>query len=266
MKIKLFLVSAIISLVSISHSHAAIWSTTEIHYQHGTLDVPIFSQTIAASASTDTYTLQHASGWEYGDNFFFMDYINDDVEDGFNDQDFYAELYLNFSLSKITGNKVAFGPVKDVGIMMAGNFAGDAKVKKYLPGIRLALAPPGFTFFNIDIMAYIDDSDGVARGGAPTEDNSFLVDFNWDYPFTIGNQFFNFTGHLEYAGSRDNEFGGKVSHWILAQPQLRWDVGQALFNKKNVLFTGIEYQHWQNKLGDDSTDEKAVQFLLVWRF
>ena len=29
---------------------------------------------------------------------------------------------------------------------------------------------------------------------------------------------------------------------------------------------GIEYQFWQNKLGDPDTDESTVQALLVWKF
>ena len=29
---------------------------------------------------------------------------------------------------------------------------------------------------------------------------------------------------------------------------------------------GVEYQFWMNKLGDGSTDENAVQALLVWEF
>lgn len=247
-------------------SQSAIWSSTEIHFQQGDLDVPIFSQNGATEADTTNITLQHASGWEYGDNFFFVDYLDDDFEDGFNDQDFYAEIYLNFSLSKITKKQVSFGPVKDVGLLLGGNFAGEAKVRKYLPGVRFSLDVPGFAFINLDVMAYLDDSNGVARGGAPTEDNSYLIDVNFAYPFSVGNQLFSINGHVEYAGSRENEFGGKVSHWILAQPQFRWDIGNALFDTKDRLYTGIEYQFWRNKLGDDSTDERNVLFLVVWKF
>ncbi|MCV2883723.1 nucleoside-binding protein [Aestuariibacter sp. AA17] len=264
--IRLFTIPVCIGAMFSSFSlMAANWSTTEVHYQRGTLDVPIFAQNGVTDADTTVITLQHASGWDYGDNFFFVDYIDDDEEDGFNDTDFYAEVYLNFSLSKMTGNNVGFGPVRDIGLLMGGNFSGDAKVKKYLPGVRFSMDAPGFAFLNLDVTAYFDDSDGVTRGGAPTEDNSYMFDVNWDYPFTVGSQHFSITGHAEYIGSRDNEFGGKVSHWILAQPQFRWDIGHAIFDRKDTIYAGIEYQYWRNKLGDDSTDESAVQLLLVWR-
>ncbi|HEX4853882.1 MAG TPA: hypothetical protein VFV21_06915, partial [Arenimonas sp.] len=74
---------------------------------------------------------------------------------------------------------------------------------------------------------------------------------------------FVFTGHAEYIGSRRNEFGGKVAHWVLAQPQLRWDAGKALWGRGGQFLLGIEYQFWQNKLGDPGTDERAAQLLLV---
>ena len=66
-------------------------------------------------------------------------------------------------------------------------------------------------------------------------------------------------GHLEYIGGRDNEFGGKVEPWILAQPQFRWSPNEHLS-------LGLKYQYWLNKLGDGATDENTVQALLVCKF
>jgi hypothetical protein len=157
------------------------------------------------------------------------------------------------------GKPVGGGFIKDVGIILGFNWAADANVKKYLPGVRLSLDLPGFAFANLDIMAYLDDSEGAVSGGAPSEDSSFLIDFNWARPFKIGESNFSIEGHIEYAGERDNEFGGQVESWILAQPQFRW------YPRENIAL-GIEYQFWQNKLGDPATDESAVQALFVWKF
>lgn len=252
------------ALVIFSHSLvAADWSITEIQYQNGKLNAPEFAG--GGDADTNIITFQHASGWAYGDNFFFMDHLDDDNPDGFNDQDWYGEWYSNFSLGKITRKTVGAGPVKDIGLLMGFNWAADAKVTKYLPGIRLSWALPGFAFFNSDLTAYIDDSAGIAQGGAPAESNSWMLDLNWAYPFSIGKQDFSIEGHMEYIASRDNEFGAAVSHWILAQPQIRWDMGKALFDVRGRLFAGVELQYWQNKLGDAATDEKAIQLLIVAR-
>ncbi len=63
---------------------------------------------------------------------------------------------------------------------------------------------------------------------------------------------------MEYVAGRENEFGGRVESWILAQPQLRW-------NPNDRISVGIEYQFWMNKLGDAATDESALQALFVWK-
>lgn len=246
----------LLSMIAPRLATAADWSNTELHIQFGELDIPSFAG--GGSSDHTIFTLQHASGWKYGDNFFFFDMLNSDSP-AFQDQDSYAEWYTNFSLGKIKGEKVSFGFVNDIGLIMGFNWAADAKVRKYLPGVRFSVDIPGFAFANVDVMAYIDDSEGVARGGAPKEDDSFLVDFNFKRPFKIGEENFSVEGHIEYAGERDNEFGGKVESWIFAQPQFRW------YPNDNVA-VGIEYQFWNNKLGDAATDESAVQALFVWAF
>jgi nucleoside-specific outer membrane channel protein Tsx len=245
---------------------SAQWSSTEFQFQYGELKTPSFVGSETNSSNTRIFTLQNASGWDYGDTFFFIDYLNDDNNDGFNQSDYYAEIYFNFSLGKMLSKDMKFGAIKDVGLLFGINAAGDANVVKYLPGIRLSWDLPGFAFLNTDFMAYLDSSEGVSSGGAPSEDNGFLIDVNWAYPFALGSQLFSIEGHMEYASERTNEFGQTVEHWILAQPQFRWDIGNAMMNKKDQLFVGIEYQYWQNKLGDKDTDESVAQFLVVWRF
>ncbi|MCP3962220.1 MAG: nucleoside-binding protein [bacterium] len=245
-----FLALALIGLPA----QAAIWSNTELHIQFGTLDTPTFAG--GGEKDTKIFTFQHASGWKYGDNFFFFDVIDADGS-GFNDLEIYGEWYPYFSLGKMSGKKVGGGKIKDIRVITGLNYSADANVLKYLPGIGLSMDFKGFAFFNIDITAYIDASDGVSSGGAPAEDDSFMIDLNWARPFKEGK--FSIEGHIEYIGERTNEFGGEVSEWVLAQPQFR-------FYPMENLAIGIEYQYWMNKLGDSETDESAVQALLVWKF
>ena len=245
-------------------SLASEWSVNEVHLQRGQIEALSFLG--GAKANTTIITFQHASGWEYGSNFFFIDRIDDDVDDGFNDKDWYGEWYTTLSLSKMRGEKTGFGAVKDIGLIMGFNWAADADVTKYLPGVRLSWDVPGFAFLNTDITAYIDDSDGVAEGGVPAQDDSFMIDVNWAYPFEVGEQSFSIVGHMEYIDSRKDEFGNDVESWVLAQPQFRWDLGRQVMNEKDKMFLGIEFQYWRNKLGDANTDETTAQFLFVMRF
>lgn len=255
--------------------NAANWSTNEIHLQYGELDVPF-----TASAERDTFiiTFQHASGWKYGDNFFFIDHLSSSGssdaggEDGEDGDEFYGEWYSNFSLGAITGKALKFGPVKDIGLIAGFNFAPEVDSLWYLPGVRLALDLPGFAFANLDTTAYIHEGDGFIKD----EDDGYMVDFNWGYPFKVGNLSFSFEGHMEYI-NRDGQIldifedgslivDTKLDSWILAQPQLRLDLGEQVYGTANELFVGIEYQYWKNKLGDGKTDESVVQALVVWRF
>lgn len=233
---------------------AAIWTNTELHLQYGALDVPSF----AGGGDKDTliFTFQSASGWKYGDNFFFFDVISSE-NGGFNDTDTYGEWYSYFSFRKMSGKEEMKGALKDVRFIAGFNWDPDADVTKYLPGIGLSWNAKGFAFLNTDITLYVDDSVGIAGGGgAPSEDDTFMIDVNWARP--IGKKG-SIEGHAEYIGERTNEFGGKVEAWILAQPQFRY------FVSENVAI-GIEYQYWMNKLGDGATDESTAQALLVWKF
>jgi nucleoside-specific outer membrane channel protein Tsx len=258
-----FYVNLAFFLIVNAPAQAAQWSTTELQYQYGHLVAPEFAG--GENAATNILTLQHASGWGFGDVFFFVDSLHDSHKDNINDHDLYGELYVNFSLGKLLDKPMTLGAIKDMGFLAGFNAARDAKVRKYLPGVRLSWDLPRFAFLNTDFVAYLDDSAGVENGGAPKESNSYLIDVNWAHPFTIGAQSFSIEGHIEYVGSRRNEFGATVSNAILAQPQFRWDAGKALMGIAGQLYLGIEYQYWRNKLGDKRTTESTPQFLAVWR-
>lgn len=229
---------------------------TEMHFQYGSLTNP-FAET---STGTVVLTIQHASFWRFGDNFFFIDLTEDGVGDGFNDKDAYGEWYSNFSLGKLGGRDLAFGPFADFGLFMGAAMGMDANVLQWLPGARISWNLPGFIFLNTDFMMAVDGTDGLDGGSPPEQDSRLVIDINGLLPFSLGSQSFSITGHAEYAASTTNELGDEVPASILAQPQLRWDIGG-----ENGLFVGIEYQYWRNKLGTE-VDESVVQLLGVWQF
>ncbi|AAZ28678.1 MULTISPECIES: outer membrane protein OmpK [Colwellia] len=253
---------------------AEIWGNTEVQLQAlGELE----RVGTGGTADTTIITFQHAGGWEYGDNFFFMDYsrysVNNDANFPVADSsELYGEWYSNFSLGAISGNDLSFGPVKDIGVVAGFNFAPEVDSAWVLPGVRFALDLPGFAFAQIDVTGYIHQGGGSADSPVFTvvdEDSSFMVDFAWAYPFKIGSTSWSIEGHLEYIDGRTqvNNFGTtELESWILFQPQIRLDLGEVLGQKAQRLFVGIEYQYWKNKLGEKGTDDNAAQLLAVWRF
>ena len=243
--------------VMLTGAAAPAAAQTEFQFQYGNLVNP-FS---AESTPSRILTFQQASGWSLGDSFFFIDYIDDDLGDGFNDKDFYGEWYPTLSFGKMSGRTVGGGVLRDVALIGGINFGGDADFFKYLPGVRLSWAVPGFFFLNTDFTAFIDGNTGSA---APRTSNSWMFDVNWGAGFDVGTQSFAFFGHAEYIHRVTDEFGNEVRSWILAQPQFVWDFGKAISGQANQLFLGGEYQYWPNKLGTD-TDENLLQLLIIWR-
>jgi len=263
-----------VAALTVNSVSAETWSNTEVQLQaFGELE----RVGTGGTADTTIITLQHAGGWEYGDNFFFIDHsrynVNNDanfpVEDS---SEFYGEWYSNFSIGAITGKKLAFGPVKDVGIVAGANFAPEIDSMWLLPGVRFALDLPGFAFAQVDITGYTHQGGGSASSPVFTvidEDSSFMVDFAWAYPFKIGSTSWSIEGHLEYIDGRQqiNNFGTvELESWVLFQPQIRLDLGEVLGNTPGKIFVGIEYQYWKNKLGEKGTNDNSAQFLAVWRF
>jgi nucleoside-specific outer membrane channel protein Tsx len=255
-------------------SQAAIWSSSEVHYSSGDY---LNSDNDKHDVTTSILTFQHASGHKYGDNFFFVDHSR--VKDG--NSTLYAEWYSNFSLGAISGNDMSFGMVKDVGLIAGFNFASDVDSTWFLPGVRLALDIPGFAFANLDMTAYNhvaggDKSDGVFT--VVDETSSYMLDFNWAYPFKMAGGSWSLEGHAEFIAGRDqiNKYSydpntgkatpTKLENWILIQPQLRFDLGEALGNDAGNFFVGVEYQYWKNKLGAKDKNESMVQLQTVWNF
>lgn len=236
------------------------WSLTEIHLQYGSLKNPDFQ----GGGNLDTFitTLHHVSLWGPADVFFFTDLQS--IEGG--NTDVYSEIYAGLSLGKLSHRKIGWGPIRDIGLRIGFNGSFDDEIRKYLPGIRLSWEVPGFRSLNTDILAFLDGSSGAGQGSAPKQTNSVNIDVDWSRPFQLGGARFLLFGHVEYAGTRHNEFGKRVSWWVLGQPQFRYDLGYALYHKPDQLYTGIEWQFWINKQGESGTNENAVQALLVWRF
>jgi len=249
--------------IVVDEAKAADWSSTEIQYLYGRLDTPYSG---GSSSNTHTITIQHASGNFLGDVYFFADIVDDDTIDGINDKDIYSEGYAYFSSAKILGAKYG-GPIKDIGVLIGFNFDSDADYLSYLPGFYVDWNVPGFAFLRTQFTGVIDDTRGITNGGgAPSRDNGFEFVVSWAYPFTIANQHFSFEGYAQFDTSVTSEFGTTIPSYILAEPQLRWDVGYAFTGKKDVLFVGTELKLWTNKLGDRTTDTADFQLLTVWRF
>ena len=238
-----------------------IFSRTEFQYQGGSA---VVEGDLSPPGFQHTFTLQHASGWSHGDNFFFVDIVC--CDDPVSNRDMYLEWYSTLSLGALTDSEVSFGPVRDIGLIGGLNWGAQPKVSVLTPGVRLALDLPAFAFANLDFVWLVDRSGGLGSGGAPRGDGRLGVDFNWALPFAVGEHAFSVEGHGEWQSPRDIETGGTQPFMVLLQPQIRYDIGKTLWGETGRILIGTELQVWRNKFSVEGVHEFLPQLLVVWGF
>ncbi len=157
-----FLLTVMSLLATNGTGRAQDWSVTELHYQGGNA---LRHHAVSPSGFQQILTLQHASGWKYGENFFFVDMTCCDGSAA--NRDIYLEWYPYLSLSAVTGRDISWGPIRDIGPLGGLNWGAQSKFVKITPGFRFQLDLPGFSFANLDYLYMVDKNQGLAAGGAP---------------------------------------------------------------------------------------------------
>ncbi len=242
-------------------AQAADWSDTEIQWLHGSEFREPFN---THNVTKNIITLQHVSGYEWGRHFFFVDALQSNGRDGHATEG-YAEGYTSVSLSRLMGVPVSNSLIRDINLTAGINYGYKSyddygvNPRVLLAGVTIDFNLPAFSFFNVDVLAYID------RGRFDGRDNgchaeTYQITPAWKLPFTIGTARFSFEGFTDFIGQH-----GQCERQILAQPQLRWDVGH-YFKLKDTLHIGMEYQYWHNKFGINGLKESLPQALMVWKF
>jgi nucleoside-specific outer membrane channel protein Tsx len=219
-------------------ARAADWSTTSLWLLQG-------KHFELGARERNLLRLEHADAWIYGDNYFFVDFI--DSGDG--ETSFYGEFAPRLSLGKLRGNPLAFGPVTDV--LLAGGINAGEDFRAYLYGLGVDLKLPGFSYFQLN--AYVRDDKALPG-------TSWQLTPVWLYPFRIGRLSFEFQGFIDFIGSE----GGTRSNYVAA-PRLWLDLG-ALWGSPGHLQIGFEYLYWKNKFGVDGVNESVFQPALRWTF
>ncbi|KZZ44891.1 hypothetical protein A3758_16795 [Oleiphilus sp. HI0118] len=199
-----------------------------------------------------TMTVEHASGHDWGDAFFFADRHNGKGSFGdFNET--YAELSPRFSLSNMTGSELKAGPVTDVLIATTYEFSSDStgfSQDNYLYGVGLNWDLPGFAFFQTNF--FYANNENI--------DDDLQLTVVYGVPFATGDVDWMFDGYIDWSSAQDDH--GADFHF---NPQLRADIGKFMGITKSKLEAGIEYSYWHNKFGVKSDDaESAVSALIKY--
>ncbi len=237
---------------------AAEWHSSEFQVLHGGGFREPFNPDDVAKT---TLTLNDARGYTWGSSFVFLDYLKSDANDA-RAEEFYGEAYLYPSLGKLLGRDFRTGPLRDVSLALGVNW-GDkstgANPRIFLPGVTLNFDVPGFAFFDLSLLGYLDR--GRFNGVETTcNADSWQITPTWKRPFRLGALSLSFEGFVDVIGAH-----GSCTRQVVAQPQLRLDLGD-LWGQPGKVYAGVEYQYWHNKFGIDGLHEHLPQALLVWGF
>ena len=204
-----------------------------------------------------TVTLEHASGWGFGDLFLFMDYTN--YQGGnLSSNGFYGEFSPRFSLAKLSDWEPGDGVLQDVLLATTVEFGkGDVETLLVGPGFDLKL--PGFDRFQLNLYHRFPEGGGVGE--------TIQITPVWSISTPFAGSELIFDGFMDWNVNSD----GLYTHNLHFNPQLKYDLGRRFGLGKRKLLVGLEYSYWRNKYGiRDSaffdTDQSVVSLLLKAHF
>lgn len=225
-----------------------LWQDTSLSYLLG-------EQFKVDPARQQTLTLEHAAGWSFGDSFFFFDFI-DYRDNDWGDNSYYGEFSPRFSVNKLTDAGIAFGPVRDLLLATTLEFGeGDTETFLFGPGLDLNL--PGFDYFQLNLYY---------REGLNNKSNGWQLTPVWSITLPIGKSEIVFDGFIDYVFATQS---AGYSNNLHICPQLKYNLGKAIWGEQQRLYLGVEFDYWTNKYGIKSspafkTDQFAYSFLVKY--
>jgi nucleoside-specific outer membrane channel protein Tsx len=222
------------------------WGATDVQYLKGSDYVNPFvpEDSPDRKFDQDILTVEHANGWKYGDNFFFVDASSPSQSNP--NPSIYFEWAPRISSKKTLGVNYS-GLIADVLLSTQYNAASGFPV--YLYGAAVDLNIPGFNFFQTNF--YVRDDRNL-------EGTGFQVTLVWGMNFKAGIDW-EFAGFVDYAGEEGDDATGLSEANLLTQPAI-------LAKLTPELGVGLEYQYWSNKLGVKDANESVPQLLVKVQF
>ncbi|MES2871274.1 MAG: outer membrane protein OmpK [Pseudomonadota bacterium] len=212
-----------------------------------------------------TVTFEHADGWKYGDNFFFLDRIfyNGKEDGNAGPNTYYGEFSPRLSMGKIFDQKFEFGPIKDVLLAMTYEF-GEGDTEAYLIGPGFDLNVPGFDYFQLNFYQRFPEGNRAGKG-------VWQITPAWSYTLPVGNSDILIDGFMDWVVDNDKNARGTYHANLHFNPQIKYDLGKALSWGDKQLYVGVEYDYWKNKYGiEDSgvftTNQDTASLLVKYHF
>lgn len=237
-------------------SHALEWSDNSIGLKVGNR----FSEPgIAQPIRKNIYEFVHVSGDRLGKNLVVGQVLQSDSNDPAaggtaGAQEFFGFYRRSFSLSKLSGSPMKFGPINDVSLVGrfdrgTKNIQFAAAARKLMAGASVDFAlPKGFA--EATVYTYNEKNYNGIVGRQVNFDTTWRADLVWAIPFNTGIPI-EWRGGLAVTGKKGNDgFGNPTKTETRLYTELLVPVGAM-----PGLMVGVAYEMWRNKYG---ANQKAI--------
>jgi len=196
-----------------------------------------------------TMTVEYAAKLKYADVFFFADRMRG----GDDNKSTYFELSPRLSLGEVTGQKLAFGPVKDVLISTTWEANSDDfnNFDNFLYGVGFDLDIPYFQYASVNFY----------RANNELQKDDYQMTLTYGVPFKLGSEDFLVDGFLDWSTAEKNDHASELN-WTT---QWKWNAGKHI-SPDTRLYLGIEHSVWNNKFGIADANENNVSALVKYHF
>ncbi len=232
---KIFLTSSIIATSLMAEN----FSTTNLQFLYGSkFDGDTFVHD-TDNGKKSTITAEHYSMWKYGDAYIFVDFAKADNKFKYQDKEYdtYGEIQPRFSLSKISGNDLSFGIIKDVYISTQYN-QGEG-YRATLVGGGVDLKVPFFSVFGVNLY----------NKKTNLNDDTYQLSLNYTMPFTMIGLHFTIDGFIDLTGDD-----------FLTQNQFLVDLGKV--SEVSSVKAGVEWHYY--KEDKTNTKDNVPQAMVKW--
>ncbi len=240
-------VGALMSLNAVNAE--TLFSSNSLTYLKNTSDFEVLT-----NDDINVFTLEHASGHNWGDVFMFVDRIDAKADNNApRHKETYGELSARLSFDYAFNHKVSYGPLNDLFIAATWEHStlSEPSFSKgfdnYLLGLGSSWTIPGFAYFGANLYQVNNE----------LADNDVQLTVTYGYPINFGKHKLMIDGYFDWSSAADDHAAD--FHF---NPQIRLDIGN-YFGKPNAITAGIEYSYWRNKFGIDGLDNESVVSAII---
>jgi len=257
-------ISAFACLAFTPMVQAADWSDTALSLRYGTDFAEPYDNNAdgkRVNISKEIIALTNVTGFKYGTTFINIDFLQSDHNDPGGGiagnpgaQEVYGVFRGTFDLGKITGAKLAMGPIRGYAVT-AGfdiNSKNDAYASKKRMGVfgpTVEMEVPGF--LNLSALLF-DESNAPAAIDRRYHYKNHAA-FEADWGIGIMDLPLSFNGYAQWITAKGkDEFGAQTSPETHIDTDLMLDAGSLAGLSKKTWLVGVEYEYWHNKFGNNA--------------